>query len=247
MKIRIAHLYYDLMNLYGENGNIRALKKAFERQGINTEISFLTINDKIDYNKYDIYYMGMGSEESEILVLNDIFKYKDDIKNAIENNKYFLMTGNSFELFGRYIIDFNGNKIECLNIFDYYTKITTLKDMKNASTFRIVGEVGGYSKLISNKIIGFQNRSGVIFDNTSTLFNLYKGTGNKPKDNNEGFNYKNFYGTYIIGPLFIRNPYLTNYFIKKIILEKDKDYKLKKINSTPEIKAYKKYLENFQN
>ncbi len=246
MKIKIAHLYYDLMNLYGENGNIRALKKAFERQGIKPEISFLTINENINFEDYDIYYMGMGSEESEMLVLNDIFKYKEDIKKAIDNGKYFFMTGNSFELFGKFIIDFNENKIECLNIFDYYVKITTLKDVKNASTFRIVGEVAGYSSFIPYKVIGFQNRSGVVFDNNYPLFNLYKGTGNKPKDKNEGFNYKNFYGTYIIGPLFIRNPYLTYYFVKKIILEKDKSFKFKMIN-TPEIKAYKKYLENFPN
>ena len=33
-KIKIAHLYYDLMNLYGENANIRALVHFAERQGI---------------------------------------------------------------------------------------------------------------------------------------------------------------------------------------------------------------------
>ena len=27
MKVKIAHLYYDLMNLYGENANIRAIEK----------------------------------------------------------------------------------------------------------------------------------------------------------------------------------------------------------------------------
>ena len=102
-KIKIAHLYYDLMNLYGENGNIMALEKGFNDQDMYTETSNLTIGDKIDFNKYEIYYMGCGSEENQSLVIEDILKYKDKIKNAIENNKHFIFTGNSYEILGKYI------------------------------------------------------------------------------------------------------------------------------------------------
>ena len=49
--IKIAHLYYDLLNLYGESGNVMALKRFIERANIETEIHFLTIGDKIDINK----------------------------------------------------------------------------------------------------------------------------------------------------------------------------------------------------
>ena len=94
MKIKIAHLYYDLLNLYGENGNVRALEKFFKNQGVETEIHFLTKDDKISFKKYDIYYMGMGTEENQKIVIEDIKKYKKDIKEAINNNKYFFITGN---------------------------------------------------------------------------------------------------------------------------------------------------------
>ena len=87
MKIKIAHLYYDLLNLYGENGNVRALEKFFKNQGVETEIHFLTKDDKISFKKYDIYYMGMGTEENQKIVIEDIKKYKKDIKEAINNNK----------------------------------------------------------------------------------------------------------------------------------------------------------------
>ena len=56
--IKIAHLYYDLLNLYGESGNIKALKRFIERQNVECEIHFLTLGDKIDFEKYDLYYMG---------------------------------------------------------------------------------------------------------------------------------------------------------------------------------------------
>ena len=67
-KIKIAHLYYDLMNLYGENGNIRYLVKSLGEQGIDVEVHFLSMEDKIDFKKYDFYYIGMGSEENKMLV-----------------------------------------------------------------------------------------------------------------------------------------------------------------------------------
>ena len=247
MIIKIAHLYYDLMNLYGENANVRALQTFFERQNVKIQIDYLTVDDEIDFDKYDIFYIGMGTEKSQLIVLNDLKKRKNDLKKAIENNKYFFLTGNSYELLGKYIIDFDGNKIDTLGIFDFYTKIVTIKDMNNAATFRIVGETSGFTSLIDEKVIGFQNKSGTIYDNNSPFLNITYGIGDRPNVSEEGFLYKNLYATHLVGPLFIRNPYLTNYFVKKIIKEKDYTFKFKNITNTVEFKAYKKYLENFPN
>lgn len=245
MKIKVAHLYYDLMNLYGENANIRALKKAFERQNIEVEVTFLTINDKIDFNKYDIFYIGSGTEEYQLLVLQDLKKYKKEIKEAIENNKYFFITGNAIELFGDYIVDFNKKKINTLKIFNYYTKVIDIENYTDEIKFRITGEVLLKSNLIEELIIGFQNRCGTLYEVDSPLFSIEKGCGNTIGDKFEGYTYKNFYGTYTIGPLFMRNPYLTDYFIKKILEEKNIEYK--RIDNTPEIDAYNEYLNNFVN
>ena len=235
-KIKIAHLYYDIMNLYGENGNIRALKRFIERQDAKCEVYFLSIDDKIDFNQYDIFYIGMGTEKGLLLVLNDILKYKDEIKNAIENGKHFLATGNSLEVFGKYIEDNNKIKHEALNIFDYYTTWTD---------FRIVGSVLASTKIIKEDIIGFQNRCGIINDIPKPLFKIKDGTGMNLNSKYEGYQYKNFYGTYLLGPILIRNPYLTNHIVKNIILSKNKKYKFKVYNRTTEVKAYNTYLENF--
>ena len=93
-KFKIAHLYYDLMNLYGENGNIRYLVKCLEEQGIEVEVHFLSMEDKIDFTKYDFYYIGMGSEENKMIILDNIMKYKDDIKELkthAEITKFFIV------------------------------------------------------------------------------------------------------------------------------------------------------------
>ena len=67
--IKIAHLYYDLMNLYGENGNVLCLKKYLENQNIAVSVDYLTKDDKIDFNKYDIYYIGSGNDENFLITL----------------------------------------------------------------------------------------------------------------------------------------------------------------------------------
>lgn len=235
-KIKIAHLYYDLMNLYGENGNVRALKRFIERQDIKCDIHFLTINDKIDFDAYDIFYIGMGSEHSEMLVLEDIKKYKDDIKKAIDKGKHFLITGNAIELFGTHIISQDKVTIKALNIFPYYTVHENI---------RIVGSAVFKTRLIKEKIIGFQNRIGIIYGIDKPLFKVIDGTGAIPNMPKEGYLYKNFYATYLLGPLFIRNPYFTSLIIKNVMKQKNKKYKLKMLNRTTEIKAYKEYLNNF--
>src|SRR5574344_1232492 len=110
MKLIIGHLYYDLMNLYGENGNIKVLEYHLKKQNIEYEIKKLSINDDIKFEKLDLIYIGSGTEKNRNIVLEDILKYKKEIKECYKNNKFFLITGNAIELFGQYLID-DKNKV----------------------------------------------------------------------------------------------------------------------------------------
>ena len=114
MTVYIGHLYYDLMNLYGEIGNIKALKYSLENAGVKVVIDNLSINDDIDFSKYDILYIGSGTENNELIIINDIKKYKNELKKYIEDNKFVIATGNSIELFGKTI--FNKKEYKALNI-----------------------------------------------------------------------------------------------------------------------------------
>ena len=89
MEFKIAHLYYDLMNLYGENGNIKALKKQLEEQNTSVKVLSLTIDDELNFNEYDMVYIGAGTEENQKLVVKHLLKYKNEIETAIHQNKLF--------------------------------------------------------------------------------------------------------------------------------------------------------------
>ena len=197
MTIRVAHLYYDLMNLYGEIGNLKVIEYQLKKQKINVIIDRLSLDDKIEFEKYDLIYMGSGTKKSTLLVLEDLKKYKQQVKEYIENNKFMLVTGNSINVFSKKIGD-----TEALNIFDFNISY---------SNARLVGDV------ILDNIIGFQNRDTLIENNNNPIFN-----------NSEiGIHYKNFYGTYIIGPLLIRNPNFSQKFIKNLIISKKNDFKFR--------------------
>lgn len=227
MTIYIGHLYYDLMNLYGEIGNIKALKYSLENAGVKVVIDNLSINDDIDFSKYDILYIGSGTENNELIVLNDIKKYKNELKKYIEDNKFVIATGNSIELFGKTI--FNKKEYKALNIFDYSSKLIDK---------RIVGDIIIPMKNVNKDIIGFQNRGSIIENNNYPLFD---------NDYTLGINYKNFYGTYILGPILVRNPELNKYLINKLLKSKNKKFKPKNIDLNLDKKAYTSYLKTYYN
>lgn len=231
--IKIAHLYYDLMNLYGENGNVRFLHKKIEDQNIKTEIHFLTINDDIDFTKYDFFYIGTGSEENLRLVLNDLKKYKKEIKKAIKD-KFFLVTGNALELFANNIT-LKDETIKGLGIFSY----NVLEE-----EFRIVGEQYFSADFLDEKIIGFQNRSCSIDNIDNYLFKVNTGCGINPNRDIEGIKENNFYGTYLLGPILVRNPELCDYIIKELCTKNNLPFKEPDKN-TSAYKAYYELINNF--
>ncbi len=220
--IKIAHLYYDLMNYYGEQGNVLALKTAIEYAGFKVNIKTLSVDDEIDFEKYDIFYMGMGTKRNQEIVRKDILKYKDKIENVIDK-KMFIMTGNSYELFGKKIDD-----KKCLGIFNFESRTTD----------RIVGEQVLKCDIIKETIIGFQNRFSSNNIKDDFLFEVIKGTGNDLESKVEGIHKNNFFGTYLLGPILIRNPYFKDALLKYIGIDK--------VNTKlVDYKAYHEYLKNF--
>ncbi len=229
--VNILHLYYDLMNLYGEYGNIIALRDAFKLQGIEVNIDKKSLGDTIDFMKYDIVYIGEGSEYNQELVRQDLLKYKAELNAYIESYKILIATGNSYELFGDKI-----DKKEALGIFhfkSFYKSITT--DVGD----RIVNEEIMDTDFLGSPVVGFVNRNSVNDIKDGYLFKVRKGYGNDIKDKFEGIHYKNFYGTYLLGPLLIRNPYLLDYILSNFLRDKYKEL------DTPDKQAYEEYLKTY--
>lgn len=213
MTIKILHLYYDLMNLYGEYGNVKILEHHLKDIGVNVEVDRKTINDEISINDYDFIYVGAGTERNQMVALEDLKKYKEDIKKYIDSGKYALLTGNSFEMLGKKI-----EKVEALNILDF--EVSRTKD-------RMTSDVIFKSKYFKNEIVGFINKMSNITNNQNPLFEVLFGIGENENNDYEGIKYKNIYGTYLSGPLLVRNPEILRTLILGICEVKDRNFKCK--------------------
>ena len=235
--IKIAHLYYDLMNLYGEHGNILALAHHLENHKVRVITHYLSVEDNIDFSKYDIFYIGSGNKENFLFVLDNMLKHKSEFIKSYKENKFFIITGNALDFFGKAYYTKDNIKKETLGLFNYEAHETD---------FRIVGETVATMKNLQEEIIGFQNRSSVLkFVKDPHLFDIKSGTGYQPKSPSEGIHKSNFYGTYILGPILIRNPYFTEYLVKQILKEKKIEYQ--EYHDKNEIKAYNEYKKNLLN
>ena len=201
--MKIAYLYYDFLNLYGESGNIKIISNILKYNKIKHKILYLSLDDELEFDKYDLVYIGSGTEDNLLIALRHLSKYKNDIKKYIEDNKFMLVTGNSVDMFGKKIED---NK--ALNIFEY--EVTKGK--------RKMEEV------YHNNILGFINNNSYNSEYSDT----------------DIIRHNNFYGTYILGPILVRNPHLVKQFLNDLTNKKLKyDLKL-------ETKAYNEFIENFK-
>lgn len=201
--MKIAYLYYDFLNLYGESGNIKIISNILKYNKIKHEILYLSLDDELEFDKYDLVYIGSGTEDNLLISLKHLSKYKNDIKKYIEDNKFMLVTGNSVDMFGKKIDD---NK--ALNIFEYEVSKGIRKK----------------EEVYYNKILGFINNN--------SYNNKYCDT--------DIIRHNNFYGTYILGPILVRNPHLVKQFLNNLTNKKLKyDLKL-------ETKAYNEFIKNFK-
>ena len=230
MEIKLLHLYYDIMNLYGEYGNIRILQKHLEDQGANVIVDRKTINEAVNFEEYDFIYIGSGTERNQEVILEDIKRnHKEDFIKAVENNKIVLLTGNSYEILGK---DIAGK--DALGVLNFKTERTER---------RITADIIAKSKILKNKVVGFVNNMSRIKENDNPLFEIEFEEGESKESKNEGVTYKNVIGTHLIGPLLIRNPEILKMLVNKICKQKDENFEYKEIEYAEEEKAYELVLK----
>jgi len=205
-QVKLLHLYPDLMNLYGDWANIAVLERELFFRGCDVRVDKKSIGDDIGFGLYDFIYIGSGTERSQAACIKDLLRYKETFIGQIEADTPVLATGNSHELFGKVVTDCDGTKHEMLGLLDFETEQIAL---------RITGDCTFESLVLplQDKFIGFINRAGGYQSGkVMRPFSVKPGKGAGFEALNEGIIYKNLLGTYITGPILVRNPPLLMYF-----------------------------------
>ena len=203
--MKILHLYHDIMNLYGEYGNVLLLSQVLNTCGIETEVILQPLTKKPDFSEVDFIYMGAGTEENQRVVLSALTEVKKELKDYIFKGGYGLWTGNSFEILGKLLVDAEGKEWKGLEVFSY-----TVRQQKKT---RLTGDAIFTSEKLKEQAVGFINKCSYIEDVSQPCFTVLMGMGNEREGKTEGIRCENFIGTHLTGPMLVKNPY----FLLKLV------------------------------
>ena len=200
--LKICHLYPEVLNLYGDRGNILCLKKRLEWRKINCTVTEVKLGENDSLTDYDIFFIGGGQDFEQEVLLNDLKSGKgDNIKAAVEDGKTFLCICGGYQMMGHYYQTHDGKKCEFLGAVDLHTIGSDVRMIGNYA-YKLGSSLGGSS------VAGFENHSGKTYlgEGISPLGKVLMGYGNNGEDKTEGVHYKNVFGTYSHGPVLPKNP-----------------------------------------
>ena len=214
MQIRICHLYPDLLNLYGDKGNILALTRRCEWRNLAYSLSAVSLHDTFDPDAYDLIFLGGGQDAEQELLREDLVEGKGaSIKAAVEMDKVFLCICGGYQMMGKYYEEHDGTRLKCLGALNVWTI---------AEKNRCIGDTAYRTELLpegKNLLYGFENHSGRTYlgEGVEPLAKVLLGTGNNGKDGTEGAVYRNVYCTYSHGSFLPKNPVMTDFLLEKAL------------------------------
>ena len=213
--LTVAHLYGNLMNTYGDNGNILMLKYVGEKLGAEMIFEIVSLGDTFDKDRYDLVFWGGGQDyEQEIIAEKSLITLAPPLKAYIEAEKPMLAICGGYQMLGQYYVNSAGTKIPGTGILGHYTE--------NLRTDRFIGDIETHNDEFGETYYGFENHSGITYlsENEKPLGRVIYGGGNNPDDNTEGLIYKNTYGTYFHGPILSRNARLAYRLVTTALKQK---------------------------
>ena len=205
--INICHLYPDILNLYGDRGNIIAMKRRLEWRGFQVNVTGVNVGQSFHWQDYDIFFIGGGQDFEQGILMRDIAAGKGDaIKAAVEAGKVFLAICGGYQLLGKYYDTWDGKRMDFIGAIDIYTK---------GHAERMIGNYM-FQLDSGDLVVAFENHSGRTYlgESVKPLGKVLAGGGNNGEDGTEGARYKNVFGTYGHGSLLPKNPALCDLLLQ---------------------------------
>lgn len=212
MKIRCAWMYHDIMDLYGDKGNIMTLSSRARQRGIDFEVDTIGIGQPADLSQYDLVFMGGGADKEQQSLIPDLLSRRDNIASALESGTFFLLICGGYQLFGQYYEMADHSKIDGLKFSDYYTDTGQGKS-------RCIGNIVIDADLDGKtyRLVGFENHGGQTLNVKHPLGKVVQGFGNAFDAGYEGYYDGHILGTYLHGPLLPKNGALADFVLAKAI------------------------------
>ena len=229
MELKIGHLYPDLLNLYGDRGNIQCMVQRSRWRGIGAEAIAFQMEDTVDFTDIDIVLLGGGSDREQRIVCHKLKQIQNDFQAFVDSGGVVLAVCGGYQFLGKYYQTSDG-KIDGLGLVDFYT------EQKQG---RLIGNIVLKSDLFQMPVVGFENHGGRTYIGDAQPFGrVLSGYGNDGESGYEGVLYKNVIGTYLHGPLLPKNPQVCDWLLSRALERKYKtQITLESLDDAQEIAA----------
>ena len=210
--IVIAHMYPELLNLYGDGGNVTVLAQRARARGINVEVAHIKHGDTIDLTRADIVFLGGGPDREQRMASHDLIEQADELRAYVEDDGVLLAICGGYQILGHEWI-LGDQAVAGLGIIDIVTKRA-----EGGSHNRLVGNIALTSPIAHMPVIGYENHAGRTFigSDCKPFGHVigHCGHGNNDTDKADGVLYRNVIGTYLHGPLLAKNPEVADYLLE---------------------------------
>lgn len=251
-KLNICHLYADYMNTYGDDGNIICLENRCGWRGIEAKVTQISIGDKINHDKFDLYFFGGGQDQQQIAVSGNLQKINGKLlKKAVANGAVVFAVCGGYQLLGHYYQPQDAKQLFGVGLLDVITVAGNRRMIGNIvielNQELLKKELPHNNQDRISKVIGFENHSGQTFlgNKVQPLGRVITGFGNNGRDKTEGAWQGNVFGCYLHGSVLPKNPHFADFLIEKALERRHGKVELEPIDDSLEWQTHQSLLRKF--
>jgi CobQ-like glutamine amidotransferase family enzyme len=210
VRIRVAHLYADYLNIYADRGNIAVLARRAEWRGHGLDVENVSVGDELRPGSHDLLYIGGGQEREQALVAVDLGAKGEHVRAAAAGGAAVLAVCGGYQLLGRFYRDRDGAELPGIGLFPLATI---------AGERRMIGDVLLHCSWAGRPLAGFENHAGrtELDAGAEPLGRVVSGFGNDGQSGFEGCRVGRAVGTYLHGPLLPRNPWFADWVLEQAL------------------------------
>jgi CobQ-like glutamine amidotransferase family enzyme len=241
-RFTVGWLYPDLMNIYGDRGNILTLVKRAEWRGFEARAIELPRGTTTGMESVDVFFFGGGQDREQALVYQDLIDHKQSIlEHAVADGATILAVCGGYQLLGHFYQTAEGEKFPGIGLIDVRTE---------AGKKRFIGDVvvdAQIEGLEPRTLVGFENHSGRTYLGSAArpLGKVRMGAGNNGSDRTEGCVQGAVVGTYLHGSLLPKNPHLADLLIRRSLRRRGVT-ELARLDDSAELAAHERILQRAQ-
>ena len=237
-RLKVAHLYPELLNLYGDSGNILVLRRRMEWRGIACDVEEVHVGDTPSFADVDIAFVGGGSDREQRIVCEYLLEERSELSAFVDDGGVLAAVCGGYQLLGHSYL-MGDEEVQGLSLVDLYT---------DRGAPRLIGNIAVESRISPQPIVGYENHGGRthLGSGVEPLGRVLHGFGNDGISGMEGCLYKNVVGTYVHGPLLPKNPGVADYLITRALERKYGEAELEPLDDAIELAANQVMLDRLK-